>query len=181
MAKFLKWPLLSIAALAVVVSGWLYLSREGAYETPESLCGIATDPVLTGAVLPAGGEIEVRNPKVNSSADMLCRIDIDGKAALAIDVFSFEYVAQSLREWYDAAPSTFGFRVEEEVSVAGDEALLGSNGSLTRANCPGVGPEAVLEINIWRHDTVQASEEGRRAMEDFTAAFMASAKDTYGC
>ncbi|MFF2378047.1 hypothetical protein ACFVUW_27020 [Streptomyces xiamenensis] len=173
-------PLVTVPVL--LVAGWIFLSREEAYEIAEDLCGMHVDPELTAPLLPAGEQLEVRSPHVNSSADLLCRVDIDGVATLAIDVFHFEAASQSLREWYEEMPEgSWGFVGGEEGRVGDDDIIFASSGSLIRTECAGARPEAVLDINVQIYSPTRETEEGRRAMKDFTAALMASAKDTYGC
>ncbi|MFE0689484.1 hypothetical protein ACWGNE_13245 [Streptomyces xiamenensis] len=173
-------PLVAVPVL--LIAGWIVLSREQAYEVAEDLCGMHVAPELTASLLPAGEQLEVRNPHVNSSADLLCRIDIDGATALAIDVFHFGTASQSLREWYERTPEgSWGFVGGEEGRVGDDDIIFASSGSLIRTECADDRPEAVLDINVQIYSPTQETEEGRRAMKDFTAALMAAAKENYAC
>ncbi|MFB4196847.1 hypothetical protein [Streptomyces carpaticus] len=183
MGKLVRNPWVWVTALAVIVGGWWWLSREETYEVPGSLCDMVVDPQITEALLPPGEKLEVAESSTGGSGiSAACRVDVDGKSALHVEIYHFETSFQDLRDWHEVVSGSFGFAAVEEDRIEGDNILLASNGSLMRAECPN-GTDTVLDINVrgYAISPGQESAEGRQHMKDFTAAVMASAKEQYGC
>ncbi|SFS68739.1 hypothetical protein SAMN05444716_103487 [Streptomyces harbinensis] len=100
---------------------------------------------------------------------------------MAITVRVYDPTGFDLMESYRAAPSAYNIGSPYEDVIGGEYAILDSGGSLVQTSCPVKKDVDVLEINVRNHAASSESEEGRERMKDFTAAFMDSAKEEFGC
>ncbi|MFD7509708.1 hypothetical protein ACFV5N_10240 [Streptomyces sp. NPDC059853] len=170
-------------SLLLLVAACGCSSGGGDYALPTDLCGIKASPDSLRSLLPPG-EIEQEKLNLNTTEPIVysCRIQVDQVAAIAITVRAFsDPMVFDLMESYRAAPSAYNIWSPYEDVIGGQDAILDSGGSFVRTSCPMEGEIEVLEINVRNYVAESETAEGRERMKDFTAAFMASAKEEFGC
>ncbi|GAA1903909.1 hypothetical protein GCM10009716_12320 [Streptomyces sodiiphilus] len=181
------WVILGVVTvwvLVVVFSRWE--SGVARYSAPEEVCGVNVSPAALAPLLPPGRDLEQYEPQTSPEVEEIvefCRISVDREVALSFVAKYFPSLNRTVVETYEFAPGAYGISVPGEVLIGGEPAVLGHNGSLSRAMCPARGEEAVLQVNIKYFDAEGGSaiDEERELVKALTEEYLGAVAKRHGC